>query len=108
MPDRLTKARRSWNMSRIRSKNTRPELVVRSALHKMGLRFTLHSTKLPGHPDIVLPRLRAAVFVHGCFWHRHRGCTFAYHPKTRVSFWKEKFSLNVRRDRFRKAELKHL
>lgn len=86
-------------MSRIRGKNTRPEITVRSLLHRMGYRFRLGSTILPGKPDIVLPRYRAAIFVHGCFWHRHKDCRFAYTPKTRVEFWRAKFDANVRRDR---------
>jgi DNA mismatch endonuclease (patch repair protein) len=105
MADRITKDRRSWNMAQIRSKNTTPELLVRSALHRMGLRFRLHAPKLPGHPDIVLPRWRVALFVHGCFWHRHPGCQLAYRPKSHVLFWERKFSQNVLRDQCRKQEL---
>lgn len=97
--DRIDRQRRSWNMSRIKSKDTRPEKQVRSALHAMGYRFRLHRSKLPGRPDIVLPKYRTVVFVHGCFWHRHRGCKFAYMPKSRVGFWKKKFDENVVRDR---------
>jgi DNA mismatch endonuclease, patch repair protein len=96
--DTLTPERRSWNMSRIRGKNTRPELTVRSLLHRMGYRFRLHNTTLPGKPDIVLPRYKTVVFVHGCFWHRHPGCRYAYTPKTRLQFWQRKFDSNVRRD----------
>lgn len=96
--DRLTKDRRSWNMSRIRGKDTRPERRVRSLLHGMGFRFRLHSKKLPGNPDIVLPKYKTVVLVHGCFWHRHRGCKFAYTPKSRKDFWSEKFRKNVARD----------
>ena len=106
--DRIPKARRSWNMSQIRGKNTKPEIQVRSLLHALGYRFTLHSPKLPGHPDIVLPKLRKIIFVHGCFWHRHSGCKFAYTPKTRINFWQEKFRQNVRRDRTTKKTLKEL
>ena len=97
--DSLSAEKRSWNMSRIRSKNTHPELVVRSILHRLGLRFRLHSNRLPGHPDIILPKHRMAVFVHGCFWHRHVNCKFAYTPKSRAAFWKDKFAGNVIRDR---------
>ncbi|WP_013503307.1 very short patch repair endonuclease [Rhodopseudomonas palustris] len=89
---------RSANMARIGSRNTTPELTVRSALHRMGYRFRLHSSRLPGKPDIVLPRLRTVIFVHGCFWHRHPGCKFAYNPKTRSEFWQAKFVGNVARD----------
>jgi DNA mismatch endonuclease (patch repair protein) len=97
--DRISVERRSWNMSRIKAKNTKPEITVRSLLHRMGFRFRLHVRRLPGCPDIVLPRLKSVVFVHGCFWHRHRKCSFAYSPKTRKAFWKSKFEDNVRRDR---------
>src|SRR5512146_2866358 len=86
-------------MSRIRGKNTKPEVLLRSALHRSGFRFRLHDRRLPGRPDIVLPRYRTVIMVHGCFWHRHQGCRFAYVPKTRVAFWREKFARNVERDR---------
>jgi DNA mismatch endonuclease (patch repair protein) len=85
-------------MSGIRGKNTRPEVVVRSLLHQSGFRFRLHGGRLPGRPDIVLNRYRSAIFVHGCFWHRHQGCKFAASPKTRGEFWQNKFDGNVRRD----------
>jgi DNA mismatch endonuclease, patch repair protein len=96
--DTISKERRSWNMSRIRSKNTKPELLVRSLLHRTGFRFRLHASKLPGRPDIVLPKWKTAIFVHGCFWHRHTGCGFAYSPKSRKAFWQNKFTENVKRD----------
>lgn len=102
MADTLSKARRSWNMGRIASKNTRPEQAVRSLLHRAGFRFTVNgplNRSLPGKPDLVLPRFRVAIFVHGCFWHRHEGCKYAYTPKSRVGFWEEKFRKNVERDR---------
>lgn len=102
--DGLTPEKRSWNMSRIRGVDTKPELLVRSLLHRMGYRFRLHRRDLPGRPDIVLPKYRAVVFVHGCFWHRHRGCRYAYVPKSRKDFWKRKFARNVERDR----EVRHL
>ena len=86
-------------MSRIRGKDTKPELAVRSALHRMGYRFRLHRKDLPGRPDIVLPKYRAVVFVNGCFWHRHKGCRSAYTPKTRKEFWAKKFRENSGRDR---------
>jgi DNA mismatch endonuclease (patch repair protein) len=97
--DRISVERRSWNMSRIRAKNTKPEVAIRSLLHRMGFRFRLHVRKLPGCPDIVLPRLKSVVLVHGCFWHRHDRCSFAYSPKTHKAFWKKKFDDNTRRDR---------
>src|ERR1700723_3132169 len=85
-------------MSRIRGKNTRPELFVRSLLHNLGYRFRLNRKDVPGKPDIVLPKYRTVVYVHGCFWHRHDGCTFAYAPKSNLEFWKKKFARNVERD----------
>lgn len=88
--DRLTKARRSWNMSRIRGKDTTPEKVVRSLLHRMGYRFRLHGKKLPGQPDIVLAKQKTVIFVHGCFWHRHRGCKNCTTPTHRRKWWLEK------------------
>jgi DNA mismatch endonuclease (patch repair protein) len=99
MVDRLTPERRSWNMSRIRAGDTGPEKAVRSLLHGMGFRFRLRPGNLPGRPDIVLPKYRTAIFVHGCFWHRHEGCPFAYNPKTRPEFWEKKFEDNIHRDR---------
>jgi DNA mismatch endonuclease, patch repair protein len=97
--DRISKERRSWNMSRIRGADTKPERIVRSLLHQSGYRFRLHRKDLPGRPDIVLPRYQAAILVHGCFWHRHKGCRFAYTAKSRQDFWKQKFTENVERDR---------
>src|SRR5438270_8546269 len=104
MVDRLSSKRRSWNMAQIRSSNTLPERLVRSALYALGLRFRLHVRDLPGRPDVVLPRWRTVVFVHGCFWHRHVHCRFAYTPKSRLNFWASKFAENMNRDeRNRKA-----
>ena len=99
MADRISPKHRSWNMSRITSRDTKPELAVRSMLHRLGLRFRIHRNDLPGSPDIVLPRHKTVVFVHGCFWHRHSRCRFAYMPKSRVQFWCEKFDRNMARDR---------
>ena len=91
-------------MSRIRGKDTKPEVAVRSLLHCMGYRFRLHKRDLPGNPDIVLPKHRTVVLVHGCFWHRHARCKYAYTPKSRVEFWQKKFAENIKRDtRTRKA-----
>ncbi|MBA7596875.1 Very short patch repair protein [subsurface metagenome] len=95
--DRITKEKRSWNMSRIRGKDTKPELIVRSLLHGMGYRFRLYVKKLPGNPDIVLPKYRTIIFVHGCFWHQHPECKYAYIPKSRQEFWGEKLKRNVMR-----------
>jgi DNA mismatch endonuclease (patch repair protein) len=89
---------RSLLMSRVKSKNTRPELIVRSAFHRLGARFRLHAKKLPGSPDLVFPSRRMVVFVHGCFWHRHTGCSKTSTPKTRKVFWESKFRANIARD----------
>lgn len=86
-------------MAGIGGKNTEPERTVRSYLHRQGLRFRLHKPGIPGRPDVVLPRYRAVVFVHGCFWHRHVNCRFAYTPKSNRTFWSRKFRENVDRDR---------
>ena len=86
-------------MSRVRGKDTRPEIVVRQVAHALGLRFRLQRKDLPGRPDLVFPKRRLALFVHGCFWHRHEGCTKASTPKTRAEFWADKFAANVARDR---------
>jgi DNA mismatch endonuclease (patch repair protein) len=90
--------KRSAMMARIGQRDTQPELAVRRSLHKFGYRFRLHRRDLPGRPDIVLPRHKMVVFVHGCFWHRHSGCKFAYSPKSRIEFWNKKFATNVSRD----------
>lgn len=92
-------------MSGIRGANTKPERVVRSFLHGRGLRFRLHRKDLPGRPDIVLPKFRTVVFVHGCFWHRHPGCRLAYQPKSNREFWAGKFEQNVARDARRFTQL---
>ena len=97
--DVLTPEERHKNMSAIRCKDTRPELAVRSALHRLGYRFRIHARNMPGRPDIVLPKYRTVVFVHGCFWHRHPGCHFAYSPSSRQEFWQQKFTKNQERDR---------
>jgi DNA mismatch endonuclease, patch repair protein len=108
MRDRLTKAHRSWNMSRIKGKNTKPEIIVRSILHRMGYRFRLHVKNLPGRPDIVLPKYKTAIFVHGCFWHRHRGCKNCTTPSNRRDFWITKLEGNATRDRLHRKSLKKL
>jgi len=96
--DRLSPDHRSWNMGRIRGRDTLPEKRVRSLLHRLGFRFSLHRKDLPGKPDIVLPARRAVVFVHGCFWHQHHGCKNASMPSTRRPFWETKLGGNVARD----------
>lgn len=106
--DRLSPSRRSWNMAQIRARDTTPELAVRSALHRLGLRFRLRSYGLPGRPDVVLVRRRVAVFVHGCFWHRHKGCRLAYSPKSNTEFWFRKFEDNVSRDMRNRRALQRL
>jgi DNA mismatch endonuclease, patch repair protein len=85
-------------MSRIRSRNTKPEIKVRSILHRLGFRFRINVTKIPGKPDIVLPKYYSVILVHGCFWHRHPGCKYAYTPKSRIDFWEKKFQDNIKRD----------
>jgi DNA mismatch endonuclease (patch repair protein) len=95
-------------MAAIRWRDTKPELRVRSQLHKAGLRFRLHRRDLPGKPDIVLPRWGAVIFVHGCFWHRHRGCPKATLPETNRKLWSRKFQENVSRDRRNRTALKRL
>ena len=89
---------RSRNMFAIKSKNTKPEIAVRKLLHSMGYRFRLHRKDLPGSPDIVLPKYKTVIFVHGCFWHRHENCKYASNPKTRKEFWENKFKANIKRD----------
>ena len=99
---------RSRTMSRIKGKNTKPEIAVRSMLHRAGYRFRLHGRKLPGSPDIVLARHKTVVFVHGCFWHRHEGCKYTTTPKTRTEFWSDKFRKNVERDARQQRELREM
>lgn len=105
MADRISSEHRSWNMSRIRGKNTQPERKLRSLLHRAGFRYRLHDTNLPGKPDIVLPKYGTAIFVNGCYWHRHAGCPKATTPKTNTAFWQEKFDETVRRDEKKSSEL---
>jgi DNA mismatch endonuclease (patch repair protein) len=103
--DTISKEMRSAVMARIRSKNTKPELVVRSLLHQMGFRFRLHNKSLPGKPDIVLPRHYKIVLVHGCFWHDHSKCRLASAPKSNVGYWQPKIKGNKLRDRRNKRKL---
>ena len=98
--------KRSAVMARIRGKDTKPELIVRSLLHRAGLRFSLRRKDLPGKPDIVLPKYNTVIFVHGCFWHRHKDCKVATMPKSRQDFWQAKFEANVARDKRNQRDLK--
>ena len=98
MTDVLTTAQRQLNMSRIRGRDTTPEMLIRRGLHARGLRYRLHDRKLPGRPDLVLPKYQAAVFVHGCFWHAH-GCALSKLPATRQDFWQKKLEDNAARDK---------
>lgn len=108
MTDIVDPKRRSELMAGIRSRNTAPELAVRRIAHRMGLRFRLHRKDLPGRPDLVFPIHRLAVFVHGCFWHRHEGCRRASMPKSRAATWAKKFAANVERDARQQTALRSL
>ena len=108
MADTVDKKTRSRIMSSVQGKNTQPEKVVRSLLHRMGYRFSLHNKHLPGKPDICLRKYKTVIFVHGCFWHRHKGCRYATTPSSNVSFWNEKFERNVSRDAQNRKDLKKL
>lgn len=99
---------RSRVMSRIRGKNTKPEIAVRSLLHKLGFRFRLHRKDLPGTPDIVLPKYNTVIFIHGCFWHGHKGCPKAKRPTSNEQFWNKKLDKTIERDRKNQTELKKL
>ena len=105
MVDSLTPAHRSWNMSRIRGRDTKPETRLRSLLHRAGFRFRLHVRGLPGRPDIVLPKHKSVIMVQGCFWHRHPGCRNATTPTTRREFWQAKFDTTVERDQHVEQQL---
>ena len=96
--DKISKLHHSWNMSRIRSKDSVAEKTVRSVMHRLGYRFRLHVKDLPGKPDLVLAKHKLVIFVHGCFWHRHENCKLSTIPKTNRDFWLDKFESNVRRD----------
>lgn len=108
MVDVVDQATRSRMMAGIRGKDTRPELMVRRYLHSRGLRFRIHVANLPGKPDIVFPKYRKVVFVHGCFWHQHAGCKYATLPSSRAAFWANKLSDNVARDQYQIAALEGL
>ena len=108
MTDRITPEHRSWNMSRIKGKDTKIEVEVRKYLFSKGYRFRKNDKRYPGKPDIVLPKYHVAIFVHGCFWHRHEGCKDATTPKTRTEFWLEKFDKNVKNDQIKQEKLREL
>lgn len=108
MTDTLSIKERSERMSLIRAKDTKPEIAVRKALFRMGYRYRLHLKKLPGCPDIVLASRKKIVFVHGCFWHRHKGCRYARLPKSKLEYWERKLQLNKMRDAKHQRELKKL
>ena len=96
---------RSKNMAAIHSKNTKPEIYLRKLLFARGYRYGVNSKSVPGHPDIYMRKYNTAIFVHGCFWHRHEGCKYAYMPKSRVEFWQKKFDANIKRDEYVRKEL---
>lgn len=99
MADVFSRGKRSWIMGRVRGRDTKPEMLVRSLVHQMGFRFRVHRRDLPGNPDIVLPRHRKVIFVHGCFWHGHPGCPRSTRPTTNQSFWDRKLDGNLERDK---------
>lgn len=105
MADVHSQETRSYNMSRIRSKDTKPELLVRKFLHKNGFRYRLHVKDLPGKPDIVLRKYNTVIFIHGCFWHGHEGCKYYAVPKTRTEWWLEKIKTNIRNDKISEEKL---
>ena len=105
MADKLSSTQRKYCMSRIRGKNTKPEILVRKGLHARGFRFRLHNKKLPGSPDIVLPKYGVVIMVNGCFWHGHKGCRYATKPKSNVEFWEAKIARNRHRDEVTEAHL---
>lgn len=108
MSDKLSSTQRKYCMSRIRAKNTKPEILVRKGLYARGFRFRLHNKKLPGSPDILLPKYRVAIMVNGCFWHGHKGCRYATKPKSNVEFWETKIERNRHRDEVTTAHLEAL
>jgi DNA mismatch endonuclease (patch repair protein) len=107
MADVHSKETRSYNMSRIRSKDTKPEMLVRRFLHKHGFRYRLHVKNLPGKPDIVLPKYKTVIFIHGCFWHGHEGCKYFVVPKTRTEWWLHKIGTNISNDNSTENALKN-
>lgn len=106
--DKFTTEKRSWIMAQVRGRNTKPEKAVRSLLHRLGYRFRIQRKDLPGTPDIVLPKYKTVIFVHGCFWHRHLNCPRATMPASNQTYWQKKFESNCRRDEMNHALLKQL
>jgi DNA mismatch endonuclease, patch repair protein len=103
--DIFDKAKRSWIMSRIKGRDTKPEILVRSIVHKLGFRFRKHKSELPGKPDIVLTKYRKVIFIHGCFWHGHKKCSRSSRPQSNKSFWAAKLDKNIARDKRNKHDL---
>ena len=108
MTDHISPEHRSWNMSRIKAKDTKIEVQVRSWLFSRGFRFRKNDKRYPGKPDIVLPKYKTVIFINGCFWHRHEGCKYATMPKTKVEYWKDKFARNIRNDALHKQQLEEM
>lgn len=108
MVGNLSMTRRSWNMSQIRSKDTKPERIVRSLLHSLGFRFRLHNKALPGKPDLTLKKYKTVIFVNGCFWHHHKNCKRATFPKTNKDYWVPKIKRNIQRDKDNARKLKKM
>ncbi|HDQ44174.1 MAG TPA: DNA mismatch endonuclease Vsr [bacterium] len=108
MTDVFSKEKRSWIMSRVKGRNTEPEKLVRSFVHRMGFRFRVHYRGLPGNPDIVLPRQKKIIFVHGCFWHGHKRCQRSGRPTTNIDFWNKKLDENIERDKRFLRELRRM
>lgn len=105
--DKITKQQRSLNMSKIKSKDTKPETLVRKVLRDLGFRYRLHSSSLPGKPDIYIPKYKAALFIHGCFWHQHENCKRKSMPKSNIEYWKPKLEKNVERFKMQSKELRN-
>lgn len=108
MTDVFPIEKRSWIMSRVKGRDTKPEVLVRSFVHRMGYRFRVHRRELPGNPDIVLARHRKVIFVNGCFWHGHKGCSRSRRPTTNENFWNNKLNGNIKRDRLNCRELRRM
>ncbi|MDR1493496.1 MAG: very short patch repair endonuclease [Planctomycetaceae bacterium] len=106
--DHLTKEKRSWNMSRIRSQETTPEIIFRKLIHRAGFRYRLYDKTLPGKPDLVLKKHRTVVFIHGCFWHGHKNCERGNRPKTHKNFWNKKIEGNIARDNKNRIKLRKI